>query len=169
MAEIPKILPEQIAEIAQAFTRALEMENTVFQNQLNGIVDMVADAMERLIALSKDAVSIEDGDGGRGLQQTLDSVKQKAISQLQDAAASTGKTEVPKAAAAAMNSDPGQDLATAAVHALSISFENAVTAQQQVSILQQAATSMTISTILSVTTAVTGVATSNVLKKGVPA
>lgn len=153
-----KTLPEQILQTSEAFTKTLELENRVFQAQLNGIVKMTADALQQMISLSKDAVSIEGGQYDPQLSQVIDKLKQ-ASSDMQNAVVNTTKTAAPllPETTPAANAKE-QDLNDAVIAGVARSYQNAVTAQQQVYITQQAATNMIISTMISVITAATGVA-----------
>jgi len=148
-----KTLPEQIVETSHAFTQSLEMENAVFQGQLNGIVKMTIDALQKLIVLCRDANSLgEDHLAG----SHLGDLKQQALDHLQQAVAQTGKTAAPSLSDAATADTGRQDLDSAAVQAVSLSYKNAVNAQQQVYITQQAATTMLITTLISTVTATVG-------------
>ncbi len=147
-----KTLPEQILETSHAFTHTLEMENKAFQGQLNGIVNMTIDALQKLIALCREASSLNDTN--IQVEENLADLKQRTFADLQQAVAQAGKTPAPALQDAAMAADPSQhDLNAAAVQSVSLSYKNAVTAQQQAYVTQQAATTMVITTLLSTVTA----------------
>lgn len=92
-------------------------------------------------------------------QQALTGTVQQAIAGVQQATTQAGSTAapaLPKVATAAIPA--GQDLDEVLVHAVGLNYENAVNAQQQVNITQQAASTMLISTLISVVTATLSVA-----------
>jgi hypothetical protein len=151
MPDTTNTLPEQIIETSQAFTKTLEMENTVFQAQLNGAIEMTINSFRELIALCKEAIAVGNGDTARGKQNLADTV-QKALSDVQNAASQANKSQ------AATVTVPDAGLDTAVLHAVAQSYQNAVNAQQQTYILQQAASTQIITTILSVATATLSIA-----------
>jgi hypothetical protein len=149
-------LPEQIIEDSRAFTETLGMENRVFQSQLNGAISMTVEALRELIALCKEAVEIgKPGNVVQG-QQNLANTAQQALSDVESAAGQA--TSVTKNIADSAPIVPAAGLDASVVHAVSMSYMNAVNAQQQTYILQQAATTQIITTILSLATAALGVA-----------
>ena len=145
-------LPEQIIETSKAFTLTLEMENEAFQSQLTGAIEMTLNSFEGLIALCKNAIAIGKTGTAKGEQKLADTTQQ-ALSKVQNAASPA--TTAP-AVAAVPATDPGLD--TAAVQAVGKSYQNAINAQQQMYIIQQAAATQIIATVLSVATATLGVA-----------
>lgn len=151
MPDTTNTLPEQIIETGRAFTQTLEMENMVFQGQLNGAIEMTVNSFQELIALCKEAIAIGNGDTARGRQHLADTAQQ-ALSDVQSAA---GQADSYPAATTPVTE---AKLDTAVLHAVAQSYENAVAAQQQMYILQQAAAAQIITTILSVATATLAVA-----------
>jgi hypothetical protein len=151
MADTINPLPEQIIETSRAFTQTLEMENIVFQGQLNSAIELTIHAFRELITLCKEAIAIGSSDTARG-QQNLADTAQQALAEVKNAAG--------QASSSPAASTPITDavLDSAVLHAVAQSYENAVTAQQQMYILQQAAGTQIIATILSVATATLGVA-----------
>jgi len=152
-------LPEQIVEASRAFTQTLEMENAVLTSQINGIIKTTTDALHQLIELCKDAITVGNCTVDAATQHALTGVIQKALADVQQTTAQAGGSAaamLPEIAAG--KTATGQDLDPVLVHAVGLSYQNAVTAQQQVNITQQAAATMTISTILSLVTATLGVA-----------
>jgi len=149
-------LPEQIIEDSRAFAETLGMENRVFQSQLNGAISMTVEALRELIALCKDAVEIaKPGNVAQG-QQNLADTAQQALSNVESAAGQA--TAATKNIADGAPVLPATALDESVVHAVSMSYMNAVNAQQQSYVLQQAATTQIIATILSLATAALGVA-----------
>jgi len=144
-------LPEQIIETSRAFTQTLEMENAVFQGQLSGAIEMTLRSFRELIALCKEAIAIGNAGTAQG-QQNLAGTAQQALSDVQNAASQANGSPP---ATTPVTEDR---LDTAVLHAVALSYENAVTAQQQMHILQQAAATQIIATVLSVATATLGVA-----------
>jgi len=151
MPDTSNTLPEQIIETSRAFTHTLEMENMVFQGQLNGAIEMTIHSFRELIALCKEAIAIGNGDIASG-QQNLAATAQQALSDVQNAASQVNN---PPAVATPV-AETGLDAAV--IKAVAQSYENALTAQQQTYITQQAAATQTIATILSVATTTLGVA-----------
>ena len=147
-------LPDQIIETSRAFTQTLEMENTVFQGQLNDAIEMTVHAFRELITLCKEAIAVGNADAAKGGKNLADTAQQ-ALAEVKNAASQAGK-----APAAVTPSAAGLD--TAVIHAVALSYENAVAAQQQMRIIQQAAATQIIATILSVATATLGVAVKGV-------
>lgn len=148
-------LPQQIIENSRAFTETLSMENIVFQNQLNGAIGMTINAFRELIVLCRDAVAVgKAGNSAQGHQNLADAAQQ-ALSDIQKA---TGEATSTKKITDSIPETPATDLNASVVHAVSISYMNAVNAQQQAYITQQAAATQVISTILSVATATLAVA-----------
>ena len=147
-------LPEQIIETSRAFTQTLEMENTVFQGQLNDAIEMTVRAFRELITLCKEAIAVGNTDTAKGGKNLADTAQQ-ALAEVKNAA-----SQADKAPAAVSPSAAGLD--TAVIHAVALSYENAVAAQQQMRIIQQAAATQIIATILSVATATLGVAVKGV-------
>jgi hypothetical protein len=144
-------LPEQIIETSQAFTQTLEMENMVFQGQLNSAIGMTVHAFQELIALCKEAIAVGNAGTAKG-QQNLADTAQQALSDVQNAASQAKKSQ-----AGAISPAEAQ-LDVSVLNAVALSYQNAVTAQQQAYILQQAAATQIIATILSVATATLGIA-----------
>ena len=154
MSDTTTPLPQQITETSRAFTQTLEMENTVFQGQLNGAIEMTVNAFRELITLCKEAIAVGNADvakGGKNLSDTA----QKALAEVKNAA-----SQADKAPPAVTPSAAGLD--TAVINAVALSYENAVADQQQMRITQQAAVTQIIATILSVATATLGVAVKGV-------
>jgi len=151
MADTTNPLPEQIIETSRAFTQTLEMENIVFQGQINSAIELTVHAFRELIALCKQAIAVGSNDTAKG-QQNLADTAQQALADVKNAAS--------QANSAPATSTPITDavLDTAVLHAVAQSYENAVAAQQQAYILQQDAATQIIATILSVATATLGVA-----------
>jgi hypothetical protein len=150
MPDTANTLQEQIIETSRAFTKTLEMENLVFQGQLNSAIEMTVHSFRELIALCKEAIAVGNANTANG-QQNLAETAQHALSDVQKAASHVINTP-----AAAPITEGGLD--TAVLHAVAQSYQNAVTAQQQAYILQQAAATQIIATILSVATATLGIA-----------
>jgi len=158
MPDTEKTLPEKVIEASEAFTKTLEMENAIVRNQLDGIIKTTIDALHQLIALCKEAVAIGDGAIDTTAQQTLTGTIQQALADVQTTAPAL-KTVTPVLPETAPGATPtGQNLDQALVHAVGLSYENAVNTQQQVNITQQAAATMLISTLISVVTAAVSVA-----------
>jgi hypothetical protein len=162
MSDSTTLFPEQILATGEAFTQTLKMENAVFQGQLNGAIEMTVNSFRELISLCKDAIAIGNSDTSQA-QQKLADTAQQAVSAVQNATgtAANSPTPAPSNAANANNSspDPSEGALEAVVLAsLSQSYENAVNAQQQTYITQQAAATQIITTILSVATATLGIA-----------
>jgi hypothetical protein len=151
MPDTTNTLPEQIIETSRAFTQALEMENMVFQGQLNSAIEMTVHSFRELIALCKEAIPVGNADTARGQQNLADNTRQ-ALSDVQKAASQA------KRSPAATTPITGAGLDISVLQAVAQSYENAVTAQQQMYITQQAAATQIIATILSVATATLGVA-----------
>lgn len=136
------------------------MENDVFQNQLNNAVNMTVNSFRELITLCKEAIAIGNFDPAKGQQQLADTT-QRALTAVQNAASPAGSSPVPASPAgtSADNTSPAPVVATAAseldnivITALNLSCQNAVSAQRQAYITQQAATTEVIATILSLAT-----------------
>jgi len=144
-------LPEQIIETSRAFTQTLEMENIVFQGQLNGAIVMTLNALQELIALCKEAIAVGKADTAKG-QQNLAETAKKALSDVQNATSQAKKSPAEAIPVAEAKLD------AAVLNAVAQSYQNAVTAQQQAYILQQAAATEIISTIISVATATLSIA-----------
>jgi len=163
MPDTEKTLPGKVIEASEAFTKTLEMENAVVRNQLDGVIKSTIDALHQLIALCKEAVAVGNDAIDATAQQTLTGTIQQALADVQQTTA-----QVPKAVTAVLpetapgESPTGQDLDQALVHAVGLSYENAVNTQQQVNITQQAAATMLISTLISVVTAALGIAVKKV-------
>lgn len=150
MPDSTNTLPEQIIETSRAFTQTLEMENAVFRGQINGAIEMTVHAFSELIALCKAAIAVANVDTAMG-KQKLAETAQQALSTVQNAA---GQPDSPPA-----EITPAEAMLDAAVlQAVGQSYQNAVTAQQQMYITQQAAATEIIATILSVATATLGIA-----------
>ncbi|MDO3641448.1 RebB family R body protein [Mucilaginibacter sp. L3T2-6] len=159
MSDSTNTLPEQIIETSRAFTETLEMENRVFQAQLNGAVAMTVEALKELIGLCKEAVAIGHTAKIAQGQQNLAKTARQALSDVQNVktqSASVASASAADALPATTITDAVLD--EAVLHAVALSYQNAVTAQQQAYITQQAATTQVIATILSVATATLGVA-----------
>jgi hypothetical protein len=150
MTDTTNTLPEQIIETSRAFTQTLEMEDLVFKGRLNGAIEMTVHAFGELITLCKEAIAVGNGDAA-SKQQNLADTAQQALSDVQNASPAN-KSPV----ATAPIAEKGFDAAV--LNAVVQSYENAVTAQQQMYVLQQAAATQIIATILSVATATLGVA-----------
>jgi hypothetical protein len=140
-------LSEQVTEASKAFAQTLDLENKVFQGQLDGAIAMTLTSFKELIALCKEAVAIGKAVPAKA-QQNLADTAQQAVSAVQSAV--NQATASPEAAVAAAKPTTGDDLDSSLVNAVGLSYENAVHAQQQVYITLQAATTEIISTILSV-------------------
>jgi hypothetical protein len=148
MADTTNTLPEQIIKTSQAFTQSLEMENTVFQGQLNGAIEMTVHAFGELITLCKEAIAVGNTGTAKGKQNLADKAQQ-ALADVKNAAGkANGAPEALTPVEAVLDS--------AVLQALALSYQNAVTAQQQTYIVQQAAATQIIATILSVATATLG-------------
>jgi hypothetical protein len=159
MADNTQTLPEQIIEASKAFTQTLEMENAVFRGQLDGTIKSTVDALHQMIVLCKEAVAVGNNTVHAVTQQTLTGTIQQALADVQQTTAQAGSTPPP----ALPGIDPGkiptgQDLDPVLVHAVGLSYDNAVNAQQQAYVTQQAAATMIISTLLSLVTDALGVA-----------
>ncbi len=150
MPDSTNTLPEQIIETSRAFTQTLEMENAVFRGQLNGAIEMTVQAFSELIELCKAAIAVANVDTATG-KQKLAATAQQALSDVQNAAGQPNSSPAEITPAEAI-------LDSSVLQAVGQSYQNAVTAQQQMYILQQAAATQIISTILSVATATLGVA-----------
>lgn len=157
MPDIAKTLPEQIIETSRAFTQTLEMENAVLQAQLNGAIEMTIHAFHSLITLCKEAVAVGSAGNTQG-QQNLANIVQEALSDIQKTTSQARASAPSQSEAAPANTITDAVLDSAVLHSVALSYENAVTAQQQVYITQQAAAVQIISTILSVATATLGIA-----------
>jgi len=155
-------LTRQIHKASYAFTRTLEMENIVFQNQLNGAIAMTVNAIQSMIAVCKEAITIETDSAD--FQQSLASVKQQALSDIQNA--NPGKQETPAVAAAPGSNPANEELASVLVQCVGESYKNAVSAQQKMYITQQAAATMIITSLLSIATATVSVAVSKAEDQG---
>ena len=150
MPDTTNSVPEQIIDASRAFTQTLEMENTVFQGQIDDAIEMTVNAFRELISLCKEAMAVVNTDTAKGRQNLADTAQQ-ALTDVKNAASQADKTPpavTPSAAA----------LDTAVINAVALSYENAVAAQQQMRVTQQAAATQIIATILSVATATLGVA-----------
>ena len=159
MPDTEKTLPGKVIEASEAFTKTLEMENAVVRNQLDGVIKSTIDALHQLIALCKEAAAIGNDAIDATAQQTLTGTIQQALADAQQTTAQSAKTATPVLSETAPGKTPtGHDLDQALVHAVGLSYENAVNTQQQVNITQQAATTMLISTLISVVTAALSVA-----------
>ena len=154
MTDTTNTLSEQIIETSRAFTQTLEMEDLVFKSRLDGAIEMTVHAFGELITLCKEAITIGNSGAAKG-QQNLADTAQQALSDVQNASQANkspgGTTHI---------TEKGFDAAV--LNAVVQSYENAVTAQQQMYILQQAATTQIIATILSVATATLGIAVKEV-------
>ncbi|HEY8930596.1 MAG TPA: RebB family R body protein [Mucilaginibacter sp.] len=148
MPHIDKNLPNEIIEVTEAFTKALAMENHVFQDQLNGSIKMTVDALQDMIRLCKEAIEIGSAKPAEA-QQDLTNAVQQAINDVKNAGTQAVTATPPLAAT--VNQDP-PTLDQAVVHALSLSYENLVNAQNQVNILKQSATTQLIMTLISTVT-----------------
>ena len=147
MADSKNTFPEEIVATSKAFTETLEMENKVFTVQLNSSVDMTLRALAELIVLCKEAVAIGNIGNAAHAQQKVADAAQQALADVQSA--NTKGSSIPLAVVPT----PNAQLDEAVLHAVSLSYENAVNSQQQANILQQAATTQVITTIISVATA----------------
>jgi len=154
MSDTTNTLPGQIIETSRAFTQTLEMENTVFQGQLNGAIEMTVNAFRELITLCKEAIAVGNADIA-GRKQKLADKAQQALADVKNAAGQANSSSETLTPVEAM-------LDNAVLQALSLSYQNAVSAQQQTYIVQQAAATQIIATILSVATATLGVAVKGV-------
>lgn len=159
MPDSTNTLPEEIIKASRAFTETLEMENAVFQAQLNGAIAMTVHAVRELVVICKEAVAIGNADKILQGQQKVANAAQQALSGVQNA----NKQADNGAAPAAANALPATPITNAVLdqellHAVAMTYNNAVVAQQQSNIIQQAATTQIISTILSLATATLGVA-----------
>lgn len=138
------LLPARILQLSHAFTQTLEMENAVYQNQINGIINMVLYALQKVGEITGDTTAAETAK--TKLQEMADSLKAKIAGSV---------TTAGSEAAAAL--PPGnvneQTLEAAVTQSLSLSFQNAVNAQQQMYVTMQAATTMAISTLFNIDTA----------------
>lgn len=152
-------LPEQIVETSRAFTQTLQLENIVFQEMLNGSVAMTLNAVRELFALCLAAKSAGITETAVS-QKKLTDTTQKAISDVQNATAAVNKVSAPATPEAEAALD------AAVLHAVGNSYQNAVNAQQQAYILQQAAATQVISTILNTATATLGMEVKEVLAEG---
>lgn len=133
-------LPRQVVKMSQAFVQTLEMENTVFQQQVNGIVNMVLDAVQKLNTIKGDATTRVTA-ATEGLQNMANGLKAQVTDGVSQAAkAATGLP--------ATNTNE-QTLESILVQTVGESYKNAIAAQQHMYITIQAAATMTISTILS--------------------
>ena len=149
----------QVLKASQAFTKTQEMENNVFQNQLDGTIRMTVNAIQSLIGLCKEAITIETDN--TDFQQSLADLKQQAVSNIQNTDGQANKTVTATAEQAPAVNPGGQDLGSLLVHYVGQSYMNAVNAQQQMYITQQAATTMIITTLLSITTSTIAIAVKN--------
>lgn len=152
-------LPEQIIETSRAFAQTLQLENIVFQEQLNGSVEMTLNAARELFALCS-AVKSAGTTETAVSQKKLADTAQKAISDVQNATTAANKVSAPATPEAEAALD------AAVLHAVGNSYQNAVNAQQQAYILQQAAATQLISTILSIATATLGMEVKEELTEG---
>lgn len=158
MSDSTNTLPEEIVKTSRAFTETLEMENVAFQAQLNGAIAMTIHAVRELVVICKEAVAIGNNGKVSPGQQKLADTAQQALSDVQNA-----NGQATNGATAATNALPVTPITDAVLdqevlHAVAMSYQNAVAAQQQAYILQQAAATQVISTILSLSTATLGVA-----------
>jgi len=162
MPDSTNTLPEEIIKASRAFTETLQMENAVFQAQLNGAIAMTIHAVTELIGICKEAVAIGNADKVPQGQQKVSDAAQQALSEVQNANKQAGNSATP-GAASSLPSTPITNavLDQEVLQAVAMSYNNAVAAQQQSNILQQAATTQIISTILSLATATLGVAVKN--------
>jgi hypothetical protein len=164
-------ITEHILATSNAFTKTLEMENRVFQEQLNGITTMAVDIIQQLITLCKESVAIKiDNDGfGTQVQQMLTDLKQQASSTMQNINAAAGNTTAPALGATAPATEPAdQNLDTVLISCVGQSYRNAVSAQQTTMIIAhsmaQAVSTMAITTLYSIGTAVVSVVVRDELK-----
>jgi hypothetical protein len=156
-------ITEQILKASRALTQTLEMEHIVLQNQANGMIKMVVDAIQSLILICKDAIMIDTDNAD--IQQSLANLKQQVLSNAQktDGQANTAETSKTAAEQAPALNPAGRDLGSVLINAVGISYENAVSTQQKMSMIVMAATTQTISTLLSIATATIAVATNKAL------
>ena len=145
-------LPEQIIATSNAFAFALALENETFQGQIDGALAMTVQSFRELIALCKEAIAVGKTGTAEGEQKLADTAQQ-ALSKVQNAASPATTAPVVEAVS---TTDTGLDIAV--VQAVGKSYENAINAQQQMYVLQQATATEIIATILSVATATLGVA-----------
>jgi len=150
MSDTANTLPEQIIETSRAFTHTLELENMVFQGQVNSAIEMTVHAFRELVTLCKEAIAIGNTVAA-GEKQNLADAAQQALSDVQTAT-SQANTSPPASTTPIVEAV----LDAAILHAVAQSYNNAVTAQQQMYITQQATATQIISTILSVATATLG-------------
>ncbi|MCO5946149.1 RebB family R body protein [Mucilaginibacter flavidus] len=159
MPDTEKTLPEKVIEASEAFTKTLEMENAVVRNQLDGVIKSTIDALQQLITLCKEAVAVGNDAIDVAAQQTFTGTIQQALADVKQTTAQAPKTVTPVLPETVPGKTPTEpDLDSALVHAVGLSYENAVNTQQQVNITQQAAATMLISTLISVVTAALSVA-----------
>jgi hypothetical protein len=157
-------LPEKVIQASYAFTQTLEMENLVFQKQINGIVQMTLDVMFRLLIMDK--LSEETGTA----HEEIDPLKMLASLKAQLAeygnAFSDKPVSLPSLTAITPPGNKSEELLEAQlVDTVLLSYKNAAVAQQQMYTTMQAAATMTINTILNVdTVAATEPGTNHVLK-----
>lgn len=157
MADSTNTLPEEIIKTSRAFTETLEMEDKVFQAQLNGAISMTVNAVKELVVICKEAVAIGNAGKVPQAQQKVADATQQALAYLQNTngeLTSGAASAVTTPATAITNAVLDQEV----LHAVAMTYQNAVAAQQQSYILQQAATTQIISAILSLATAALGVA-----------
>src|ERR1700679_401553 len=123
MPDTTNTLPEQIIETSRAFTQTLEMENTVFQGQLNSAIEMTVHAFGELITLCKEAIAVGNADTASG-KQKLAATAQQALANIKNAAVQANSSPEALTPAEAM-------LDNAVLQALALSYQNAVSSQQQ--------------------------------------
>ena len=143
-------LPQQIIEMSKAFTETLTLENQVFQGQLNGAIEMTLNSFRGLIELCQEAIAIGKTGTAKDEKSLADTVQQ-ALSKVQNAASPATTSPAP---ATGPTLDEKWD--TAVLFAVSQSYENAVQAQQQMYVSQQAAATLIISTVANLVTTTLG-------------
>jgi hypothetical protein len=134
--------PEKVLQLSHAFTQTLQMENAVFLNQMKGAIQLVQDAMQAMAALDTDVATKS--------KTALNSLVADMEAQLPANGQAAAKMATPARVAPNQNE---QTLETILVQSVGESYKNAVTAQQQMYVTLQAATTMTISAIISIDTA----------------
>jgi hypothetical protein len=161
MADKTNPLPEQIIECTRALTETMALQNAVFQEQLDKTVHMAVNAMRELVTISKDAYTIGQHHI-RGLEQKLANAAPSGAPIANQAITSPAVTIPPNPPIPPLT-EPSLD--PALINAVAQSYENAVNAQQQAYILQQAAATQIIASIINFTGIYVAVAFENAEKQ----
>lgn len=135
--------PEEIIAYSKAFTESLSMENAVIEKQLRSIVELALFSIGQLASLvnSENSKQIDVQKAIENLQEQ----STQSIAATRSAAAAVGANSLNRHA-----DSPAADIASCTLEAINNSYNNTVTAQQNVFITSQAAATMAVSTIYSI-------------------